>query len=37
MARIVCKIVAAHAVLGLEMTGHWFYGARRRRSRWYAV
>jgi len=27
MAHIVCKIVAAHAVRGLEMTDHWFYGA----------
>jgi hypothetical protein len=23
---MVCKIIAAHAVLGLEMTGHWFDG-----------
>jgi hypothetical protein len=37
MARIVYKIVAAHAALGPEMTDHWFYGARRRRSRWSAV
>jgi hypothetical protein len=22
----VCKIIAAHAVLGLEMTDHWFNG-----------
>jgi hypothetical protein len=27
----VCKIIAAHAVLGLEMTDHWFDGAARRR------
>jgi hypothetical protein len=23
---MVCKIIAAHAVLGLEMTDHWFDG-----------
>jgi hypothetical protein len=23
---VVCKIIAAHAVLGLEMTDHWFDG-----------
>ena len=32
IASMVCKIIAAHAVLGLEMTDHWFDG-RRRSSR----
>src|ERR1700731_2619733 len=26
IAGMVCKIIAAHAVLGLEMTDHWFDG-----------
>ena len=26
IAGTVCKIIAAHAVLGLEMTDHWFDG-----------
>src|ERR1700720_1974785 len=26
IAGMVCKIIAAHAVLGLEMTDHWFGG-----------
>jgi hypothetical protein len=26
IADTVCKIIAAHAVLGLEMTDHWFDG-----------
>ena len=26
IAGMVCKMIAAHAVLGLEMTDHWFDG-----------
>jgi len=26
IAGMVCEIIAAHAVLGLEMTDHWFDG-----------
>ena len=26
IAGMVCKIIAAHAVLGLKMTDHWFDG-----------
>ena len=33
IAGTVCKIIAAHAVLGLEMTDHWSMAARRRSSR----
>jgi hypothetical protein len=30
---MVCKVIAARAVLGLEMTDHWFNGGARRSSR----
>ena len=29
----VCKMIATHAVLSLEMTDHWLNGGRRRSSR----
>ncbi len=27
IAGMMCKMIAAHAVLGLEMTDHWFDGS----------
>jgi len=33
IAGMVCKIIAAHAVLGLEMTDHWFDGGAPPHSR----
>jgi hypothetical protein len=33
IAGMVCKIIAAHAVLGLEMTDHWFDGGRMEKGK----